>query len=114
MWLFIIVIAIMVFTRLDDLIELFKSKDPNYQEIKEKEALEQLQQIEERRERLNSLIGLDCQIESLEFYLMSLPGTMAVTIQAVDQEWVKMTIKQKKPFDLIMKVADITAVSRIL
>lgn len=39
---------------------------------------------------------------------------MAVTIQAVDQEWVKMTIKQKKPFDLIMKVADITAVSRIL
>lgn len=114
MWLFIIVFAIMIFTRLDDLIELFKSKDPNYQETKEKEQIELLNQRAELVERLHSLIGLDCQIESQLFYLMSLSSKVEVTIQAVDQDWVELSVKQRKPFDLVVKIEDVTSVSRIV
>ncbi|MRI84459.1 hypothetical protein GIY09_00905 [Aerococcaceae bacterium WS4759] len=114
MWLFIIVFAIMIFTRLDDLIELFKSKDPNYQETKEKEQIELLNHRAELVERLHSLIGLDCQIESQTFYLMSLPSKLEVTIQAVDQEWVKLIVNQRKPFELVVKIEEVTSVSRIV
>ena len=114
MWLFIIVFAIMIFTRLDDLIELFKNKDPNYQETKEKEQIELLNHRAELVERLHSLIGLDCQIESQTFYLMSLPSKLEVTIQAVDQEWVKLIVNQRKPLDLVVKIEDVTSVSRIV
>ena len=94
MWLFIIVCAIMIFTRLDDLIELFKSKDPNYQKTKEKEQIELLNHRAELVERLHS--------------------KLEVTIQAVDQDWVKLTVKQRKPFELVVKVEDVTSVSRIM
>ena len=114
MWLFIIVFAIMIFTRLDDLIEFFKSKDPNYQETKEKEQFELLNHRAELVERLHSLISLDCQIESQTFYLMSLPSKLEVTIQSVDQDWVKLSVKQRKPFDVVVKIEDVTSVSRIV
>lgn len=113
-WLFIVMIGLMLYSKLDDIIEVFKSNDPTYQKKKQAQEREQFTQQLEVAKRLEELLGQECQLESSQFYLLALPGKVQATIHTVSQGWVECTVKQKKPITLILKIEDITMVSRIL
>lgn len=113
-WLFIILIVIMIYSKLDDVIEVFKNNDPNY--IKEKEKQQRVLDNERQEivQQLKTFIGLECQIESEYFYFMSKPAKLQVEIKAVDDDWVEFITKQKKAASMIIKIEDVTSVSKIL
>ena len=113
-WLFVFMGLLMLYSKLDDIIDAFKSSDPAYQKEKEKLQREHLDQRFEITQRLEELIGAECQLESQQFYLMSLPGKLQVKVVAVDSDWVEFTTDKKKTGSLIMKIEDISTVSRIL
>lgn len=113
-WLFIILITVMVFSKLDDMIEVFKSNNPHYQKEKEKQQRALMDERREIVQQLKSFIGLDCQIESEYFYIMSKSPKLQVKITAVDDEWVAFITKQKKAVSMTIKTEDITSVSKIL
>lgn len=113
-WLFIVMIGLMLYSKLDDIIEVFKSNDPTYQKKKQAQEREQLTQQLEVARRLEELLGQECQLESSQFYLLSLPGKVQATIHEVSHGWVECTIEQKKPFTLILKIEDISMVSQVI
>lgn len=113
-WLFIVMVLLMLYSKLDDLIEVFKSHDPGYQKERQNQQREQLVQQLEIARSLEDLLGQECQLESGRFYLMSLPAKVQATILTVDQGWVEFTLLQKKPATIILKIEDISMVSRIL
>lgn len=113
-WLFVVMVFLMLYSKLDDIIDAFKTNDPVYQKEKERIQREQLDQRFEIAQHLEALIGVECQLESQQFYLMSLPGKLDAKILAIDQEWVEFTVEKKTTGTLFMKIEDITTVSRIL
>lgn len=113
-WLFIIMILLILFSKIDDINELFKRNNPNYRKEKEQERHEQLNKQLEIMQRLKQLIGEECQLESNQLYLMSLPNKVQARILAVDEGWVEFTVNKKKKITLVLKIEDIIAVSRIL
>lgn len=113
-WLFIMLIAVMVFAKLDEIIEAFKSNNPHYQKEKEKQQRIIDNERQEIVQQLKTFIGSECQIESKYFYIMSKPAKLQVAITAVDDDWVEFITKQKKSVAMIIKIEDVISVSKIL
>ena len=112
-WMLAALVAITIFSKLEDLIDLFKMKHPHYQQEKEKERLardqERLEMVRQLREAINS----ECQIESTQFIYMSRSNTITGKIVNLDDEWLELITKNKKA-NLFIKIADIASVSKIL
>ncbi|MGC6768305.1 hypothetical protein ACYSNR_18100 [Enterococcus sp. LJL128] len=115
-WIVLLIIASMLFSRLDDLIELFKSKNPNYQEEKQKEKLSYEQERIEIRQQLEELIGAACQITNPNLiYTASDSTRLEGVLLDLDDEWVVIqTTEKKKTRQLFLKLEEITHVSKIL
>lgn len=113
-WFFVVMGLLMLYPKLDDIIDAFKSSDPGYQKKKQLEEREQLAQQLDLARRLEGLQGQVCQLESSQFYLMSLPTKVQATIQLVDQGWVEFTVDKKKSDTYIVKVEAISMVARML
>lgn len=115
-WIFFISFAFLLYYKIDELIDLYKRKDPEYQtELK----IQQESFLEEQVEmtlQLKELIDCDCLITSISFTYMSFPATqIPVKIIQVDDDWVEFrTIKKKKETILILPIKEITSVSKII
>lgn len=116
MWWVIFIIAIMLMSRLDDIIDLFKSKNPNYQKEKEKEQLQDEQERLEIVQQLRRSIGYDCQILSYDLVMMGFNGIkIKAKVVDLDDEWVEIeTIKKRKEVKLLLKIKNISNVSKIV
>ncbi len=112
-WIFGISIAILIFSQLDDIIELFKKADPNYQKEKEQESKEQMNLQSELRQQLKESVGCRCQIENKQFDLMSKPRKIIGRILAIEEDWLAFEIEKNKNI-LILKVIDISNISKLL
>lgn len=105
----------MLFAKLDDVIELFKSKNPHYQHEKEKEQIEHQEERIAIRKQLNEARGLSCRIMSNQLIYISADTDINAKVIAVDDDWVELeTTKKKKKIRLYLKVADITSVAKLL
>lgn len=114
-WLVGIYVAIILFSRLDDLIELFKSKDPNYQKIKQQEQTDSDLERQEILQQLKDFQGCDCQIRGTYLHLMNESNQLNGTIVNIEQDWVEITsTKGKKTKHYIININDIDSISRVL
>lgn len=114
-WMIVLLIAIMLFSKLDDIIDLYKSKNPHYQKEKEQQQLERDHERSEIIQQLKASIDLDCQIESDNLIYMSKPNKIDAKVVSVDDDWVEViTAKRTKKIKLFLKIENITSVSKIL
>ncbi|WP_440896766.1 hypothetical protein ACS127_01755 [Amphibacillus sp. Q70] len=116
-WIIVIFVAIMLFSKLDDIIELYKGKSPDYQKEKEQQQLERDHERSEIIQLLKDSIDLDCQIESDDLIYMSIGSKVVGKVINVDDEWVELlTTKRarKQKMKLFLKIEHISSVSKVL
>lgn len=115
-WIVVIIIAVMLFSRLDDIIELYKSKSPHYQKEREKQQLEHDQERSEIIQQLKASINSECQIESNSLiYMSNSYNKLNAIVVNVDNDWVELlTNKKRKKIKLFLKIDHISSVSKIL
>lgn len=110
-WMIGVFVVIGILSRLDDLIELAKSK---------KEANSDKVDISKKRELINQLEryqGTDCvlRLNPLVVLLGSSSDQIKVKILSVDEEWVEFIEEKKnKVFQKVMKINCIADVSRVI
>lgn len=114
-WIIIILIAVIIIFKINDLIEMYKY---NAKSSREKEISE-LQREHEHTEminELNYLIGEKCNIKSEGLMYMS-PDENEVTgtILNVDETFVELEfLRRKKKINLIYKIENIESVSKVI
>ncbi len=114
-WFPIVMAAIIIIYKLDDLIKVYKNSNKSESEMNES----YLQQEHERLEiinELNSLIGEKCCIKSEGLIYMSPSKDEATcTILNVDETFVELEfLKRKKKINLIYKIENIESISRVI
>lgn len=113
MWWIVSFIAIIIFSKLDDVIELFKSKNPHYQKEKEQQRLEKAQDRAEIVQQLKASIDLECEVESVDlYYVTNSSNKVDAKIINVDDDWVELLVGKKKR--LLLRNENISSVSKIL
>lgn len=115
-WIFLFVIGVLIFSKLDEFIDLYKKKDPNYQKEQKIKQEEDLEEQLEMTQLLQELIDCDCLITSPNLIYMSYPTmTIPVKILYVDHDWVTFsTIKKKEKVQLILPIKNITSLSKVI
>lgn len=116
MWWILSFIAIILISKLDDILDFFKSKSPDYEKEKEQQRQEKAQERAEIIQQLKASIDLDCQIESDDlYYVTNSSNKVNATIISVDDNWVELIIRKKrKKRKLLLRNKNISSVSRIL
>ncbi|MCI1819304.1 hypothetical protein [Carnobacterium maltaromaticum] len=115
-WIVLLIIAYMLFTRLDDIIELSKSKSPDYQKEVEQRQYEHQQERKEITQQLRALIGSECRIKSSDLIYMSNGSSeIKAKISQVDDDWVEvLTLRKKKHLKVYIKIESINSLSKIV
>lgn len=116
MWpLVIVYAALLLYTFLDDILSLFKSKDPHYQKEQERQQLEQKNEQSEIIQQLHALIGQECQLESRQFSLLSKPNKLTAKILNVEDDWIEFSYtKKSKTSTILFQTKEIQSVSKII
>lgn len=96
MWFVIGLIVVLLFTKLDAILEALKAKDPAYQEkILNRQKLE----VEERQAMLRALKDMEgrvCTIKSSDLIYTHQNSVLKARILEVDETWVRLEYASKK------------------
>lgn len=113
-WVFMI--AMMLFLRIDDVIDLYKSKNPSYQKEQELKAKEKSKEKIELLNLLHEHHNMDCVISFNNMMLLSkYSDKLMGKIMTVEDNWLEIeTGKAHKRKRIILKIDDISTVSKII
>lgn len=112
----VVLIVLIVFSSLDNLIDAYRRKDPKYQEellLKEKERSKDQ---EELIQLLHEYEGVECVLSFSNVYLISqYADKLSGKLVSVEDDWIEIEIgKEKKRKRIILKIEDISSVSKIV
>lgn len=115
-WILAFIVVMMIFSRLDSIIELAKSNNPNYQKQVELDILKKEKEQSEIVKQLHELKNVDCFIESDNLIYTSIQNnTIKGKVIDIDNEWVELeSIIKKKNKKFYLKTSEISSVSKIV
>lgn len=115
-WFLLFLVVIALISKLDDIIELFKSRSPNYQEEQDKRQKNLKSERALLIAQLYDLEGGECQVTSTDLLYMFVGSTeITGSLCAVDNDWIELEVMRKrKKMRVFLRVDNIQSVSRIL